>query len=174
MREVEREVERGVEREVEPGVERDVVSDVASAMQATDTDTATDTPNTSDSIATSADAIAIHWARQKIKSLMDEQRTAVDNELHRTRITTLAMNVGLVSAYTSFVAVEERPSRPVNNPWQSTQVASLMPAGNLMEPVMLPAGAAGSDTLRFISLLFASLGGVLLCWAQRLGTRHAT
>jgi Ca-activated chloride channel family protein len=106
----------------------------------------------------SADAIAMHWARQKIDSLMDDQRVAVDAELHRERITRLALDVGLVSAYTSFVAVEEKVSRPASSDWHSAQVANLLPAGSLMQPIMLPSGAAGSDTKAMWSALLALIG----------------
>lgn len=116
----------------------------------------------------SADAIAMHWARQKIDSLMADQRVALDTELHRERITRLALDVGMVSAYTSFVAVEDTVSRPASSDWHSAQVASLMPAGSLMQPITLPSGAAGSDTKAMWSALLALIGLGLL-WLTTCG-----
>ena len=110
----------------------------------------------------------MYWARQKISSLMDEQRVAENTELHRERITRLALDAGVVSAYTSYVAVEEAVSRPANRAWQSTQVTSLMPAGNLMQAIVMPAGAAGGDTLAMWSAVLA-LFGLIMLWLTTYG-----
>ena len=99
---------------------------------------------------------------------MDDQRHSVDTDRHKTQITRLAVDIGLVSAYTSFVAVEDIISRQSHDPWAPVQVASLLPAGSQMQPIMLPAGAAGTDTLRWLSLLLALLAGMCWWFAQRL------
>lgn len=125
-------------------------------------------PPTTDTPGPSTEAIAMYWARQKISSLMDEQRVAENTELHRERITRLALDAGVVSAYTSYVAVEEAVSRPANRAWQSAQVTSLMPAGNLMQAIVMPAGAAGSDTLAMWSAVLA-LFGLIMLWLTTYG-----
>lgn len=107
---------------------------------------------------TVAPALAMHWAREKIATLMDEQRFAIDNDLHKNTITQLALDVGLVSRYTSFVAVDTTPA-PLPKPKQmSVKVINLIPAGNQMMSVAMPQGAAGADTLALLSLLLCVMG----------------
>jgi Ca-activated chloride channel family protein len=124
----------------------------------------------------SAPALAMHWTRSRIGSLTDEQRYAADRQLHKETITQLALSAGLVTPYTSFVAVESEPVRPVNEYLAMHKVANLMPKGNQMamlqvsspmQPVIMPRGAAGADTLAWLSVLLASIGLGLL----RLGRR---
>lgn len=113
-----------------------------------------------------APAVAMHWSRLKIASLMDEQRYAVDTDLHKSSITELALDVGLVSPYTSFVAVDS--TREVFAPANQAiaRVSNLIPAGNQMMSIAMPQGAAGSDTLAAISLLFG-FSGFALCALAR-------
>jgi len=109
----------------------------------------------------------MQWARAKVESLLDEQRDSVDNERHKDAITALAIDVGLVTPYTSFVAFEAEPVRPTLVPGKSVKVASLLPHGNDMRILHLPQGAAGSDLLALLSLLFALCG----CSFLYLGVR---
>ena len=116
-----------------------------------------------------APSIAMHWARAKVASLLDEQRESVDPERHRDAITTLALDVGLITPYTSFVAVEETPSRPDGAVRGDADVANLVPRGNaMMDTVAMPRGAAGIDTLGLVATLAALLGSALLWLARRI------
>ncbi|WP_169727450.1 VIT domain-containing protein [Granulosicoccus antarcticus] len=116
--------------------------------------TATDTDTQKDRVLqASAPAIAMQWTRRKIDTLMDEQRYSADKELNKHLITQLAMKAGLVTDYTSFVAIEEQPIRPIEEQLTQQQVANLIPKGNSMMNIALPQGSAGADTLRWISLL---------------------
>jgi len=115
---------------------------------------------------TIAPALAMHWARQKIASLMDEQRFAIDADLHKPTITQLALDVGLVSRYTSFVAVETTPAVSPTPQQVSANVTNLIPAGNQMMSIVMPQGATGADSLAVISLLLG-LAGVGFCLAGR-------
>lgn len=107
----------------------------------------------------SAPAIAMHWTRRKIDALMDEQRYSADQELNKHAITQLAINAGLVTPYTSFVAVELQPVRPIDELLIPQQVANLIPKGNQMMNISLPQGAAGVDTLTILSFLLG-IGGL--------------
>ena len=124
-------------------------------------------PTSPESDSTQASSLAMQWARAKVESLLDEQRDSVDNERHKDTITALAIDVGLVTPYTSFVAFEAEPVRPTVVPGKSVKVASLIPHGNDMRILHLPQGAAGSDLLALLSFLFA-LGG---CSFLYLGLR---
>ncbi len=105
---------------------------------------------------------AMHWARRKIDTLMDEQRYSADHELNKHAITQLAMNAGLVTPYTSFVATEVQPVRRIDEQLTQHQVANLIPRGNQMMSISMPQGAAGVDTLTVLGLLLGISGLALL------------
>jgi len=69
-------------------------------------------PTSAESGSAQASSVAMQWARAKVENLLDEQRDSVDNERHKDAITALAIDVGLVTPYTSFVAFEAEPVRP--------------------------------------------------------------
>ena len=115
----------------------------------------------------SAPSVAMQWARSKIDSLLDEQRYAVDNEMHKGVITQLALAVGLQTKYTSFVAVEAQPVKPANEKLSLQQVANLIPAGNDMSIIAMPQGAAGTDTLFVLSSLIGALGVAVFGFSRR-------
>ena len=125
-------------------------------------------PNATESGSEQASSLAMAWARAKIENLLDEQRGSVDSERHKDAITALAIDVGLVTPYTSFVAFEAEPVRPTLVPGKSVKVASLVPHGNDMQILHLPQGAAGTDTLAFLSAMFALFGCSLLYMSVRL------
>ena len=108
----------------------------------------------------------MHWAREKIDTLMDEQRFAIDADLHKHTITQLALDVGLVTRYTSFVAVEVTPAAVPAPSQLSAKVTNLIPAGNQMMSITMPQGAAGVDTLAVLSLLLG-IAGVGVCVMAR-------
>ncbi|MFK7861329.1 MAG: VIT domain-containing protein [Granulosicoccus sp.] len=107
-------------------------------------------------------AVKLFWTRLKVASLLDEQRYAKDAHLHKSAITQLALNAQLLTPYTSFVAVNEQPVRPINTSQQSTEVASLVPHGNQMMNLAMPQGSAGVDTLGWLSAFFAMSGFTLI------------
>lgn len=115
----------------------------------------------------SAPSVAMQWARQKISDLEDEQRYSDDSGLHEQTITQLAMQTGLVTRYTSLIAVEERSSRPDSKGMDSRQIANAMPLGNQMMGIDLPQGAAGVDTLLWVSLILGMSGTALLTISRR-------
>ena len=103
----------------------------------------------------------LFWTRLKVASLLDEQRYSADEQLHKQSITQLALDAQLLTPYTSFVAVDETPVRPMDAAMDATEVASLIPHGNKMMDLVMPQGAAGVDTLTWLSLLLAA-GGILM------------
>ncbi|WP_430877790.1 VIT domain-containing protein [Granulosicoccus sp. 3-233] len=120
------------------------------------------------SIPTSAPSVAMHWARQKIAALEDEQRHAADPESNREAITQLAIHTGLVTPYTSLIAVEQTPSRPLTDPLAAASVANRLPHGSLMMGIKLPQGAAGVDTLLWVSLFLCLTGCSLLPLSRKI------
>jgi Ca-activated chloride channel family protein len=73
------------------------------------------------------------WARRQIRELMGQEREKVSPEERRTQVTQVALQHHLVSAYTSLVAVEQKPARPAASPLKGG-----------MLPVNLPQGWDGS------------------------------
>ncbi|MFK8076379.1 MAG: marine proteobacterial sortase target protein [Granulosicoccus sp.] len=110
----------------------------------------------------SAAPVAMHWARQKVSSLLDQQRYSHDQELHKDLITKIGVEVGLVTPYTSFVAVDKTPAVTTPMPTSEHKVANLIPTGNQMMSTYMPQGSAGADTWLWLSLLFGFSGLCLL------------
>ncbi len=83
------------------------------------------------SLATS-EGIAKLWAKSKIDHLMDQKIVGVDEATIKKQVTPLALKYGLMSKYTSFVAVEEKISRPEGESLHQKDVPNLLPEGNTM------------------------------------------
>jgi len=107
--------------------------------------------------ATPAPGIGRVWARARIDSLEDDIRRGGDIERLRPAVVDVALRHGLVSTYTSLVAVDRTPARPRDAGLGSTQVANATPAGSL-------AFAQGSTgwTRELMLALALAVGGVLL------------
>ncbi len=124
-------------------------------------------PNDVASDSDSAPALAMQWTRNKVDSLLAEQRYAADTDMHASVITQLAMDVGLQTKYTSFVAVEAEPVKPSSESMPTQQVANLIPAGNEMLTIAMPQGAAGTDTLLWLSALLSLFCMAIIKLARR-------
>jgi Ca-activated chloride channel family protein len=62
----------------------------------------------------SREGLSIYWARQKIASLMDQERHGQDDSTLRQAVLDVALPHHLVSKYTSLVAVDVTPVRPTD------------------------------------------------------------
>jgi len=104
-----------------------------------------------------------HWAREKIDSLEDEARVK-GREPDKAGITELAVSHGLMSAYTSFVAVDSTPVRNAEAPMESDNLPTLMPAGSQAGMLRYPQTATSAPLLIALGLvgLMFSLAIVLL------------
>ncbi|MCC6965641.1 MAG: marine proteobacterial sortase target protein [Nitrospira sp.] len=60
--------------------------------------------------------LSVYWARQKISSLMDDATKGGSDETTKTSILNVALAHHLVSRYTSLVAVDVTPARPIEPP----------------------------------------------------------
>ena len=110
--------------------------------------------------------IAKLWAKSKIEHLMDQKIVGVDEATIKKQVTPLALKYGLMSKYTSFVAVEEKISRPEEAKLEQKQVANLMPEGNTMmnKPVSYnnsnnsyPSTATNQELYFMLGLIFLLL-----------------
>ncbi|WP_417567109.1 marine proteobacterial sortase target protein [Marinobacter sp.] len=104
-----------------------------------------------------------HWAREKIDSLQDEARVA-GREPDKAAITALALAHGVMSAYTSFVAVDTTPVRTSESPLSSDNLPTLLPAGSQAGMLRYPQTATAAPLLIALGLvgLMFSVAIVLL------------
>lgn len=107
------------------------------------------------------------WAQRTIESLNDQQRTHNNPDFYRSVILGIALEHKLLSRYTSFIATEENPSRPLSSDLVAKTVPNLIPHGNDMLEVAMPRGAAGSDTRILLGFLLALTALSILYISER-------
>lgn len=81
------------------------------------------------SIPSDSDGIASLWANAKITNLMDSQYQGADELQVKPQVIDLALRHQLLTQYTSFVAVEQRPVNPNPDTMELDAVANLLPPG---------------------------------------------
>jgi len=112
--------------------------------------------------ASESSGVAALWARARIGELLNVERRHAEPDEIRAAIVATALSHHLVSKYTSLVAVDKTPVRPVDDPLNTEQVPNLMPYGQSMNAIFgFPATATDAPAMRFMGLMFL-LGGVLL------------
>ncbi len=102
-----------------------------------------------------------HWAREKLDSELDQARSH-GREPDKAGLTVLAVDHGLMSPYTSFVAVDETPARPREETLHKESVPTLLPAGSTAGMLRYPGTATFGP-------LFTALGLVGLMFSGALG-----
>jgi Ca-activated chloride channel family protein len=78
------------------------------------------------------EGLAALWARSKIEALEDARLFGEDPESVRRDVLGLALEFGLLSPYTSLVAVDRTPVRPASQDLAASEVPSLLPAGSAL------------------------------------------
>ena len=73
--------------------------------------------------------VATVWARAKIEAVLDTLHQGADPALVRRSVLAVALPHRLLTAYTSMVAVDLTPSRPVAEPLNERSVATNLPRG---------------------------------------------
>ncbi|WP_188310319.1 marine proteobacterial sortase target protein [Arenimonas fontis] len=104
-----------------------------------------------------APGVARLWARARIDELEDRLRRGGDEGELRPQILDVALRHGLVSRYTSLVAVDRTPARPGGESLGSTRIANATPDGSLA----LAQGSTGWSRELLLALLLG-LGALLL------------
>ena len=74
--------------------------------------------------------IAALWARRKIEFLVDSRVDGVPEDIVRALVLDVALEHGLVSPYTSLVAVDKTPARSAAAAIERRAVANMAPAGH--------------------------------------------
>lgn len=104
------------------------------------------------------------WARRKIASLMDQRARGLSEDQVRPQVVGLALDHHLVSKYTSLVAVDVTPTRPIDEKLRTGAVPTNLPAGWKYEKVFgtLPKGGTASRLHLVTALLAVALGLIVL------------
>jgi Ca-activated chloride channel family protein len=114
----------------------------------------------------SAQGMGAVWAREKVSALMASLRDGAPEAEVRARVIEVATAHRLVTRYTSFVAVDKTPARPVDESLKTAAVPTLLPAGWEYDKVFgeLPQGSTGSRLALALGLTALLLGTALLRW----------
>jgi Ca-activated chloride channel family protein len=102
---------------------------------------------------TSSNGVAKLWARARLEALDDGLRAGADAELTRLESLQVALRFGLVSRYTSLVAVERSIARPSDAALESVRVANAEPA----QRIALAQGSTAARSLFGFAMLLALL-----------------
>ena len=103
------------------------------------------------------------WARRKISALMDRRATGAGEDEVRRQVVDVALAHHLVSRYTSLVAVDVTPTRPMGVGVTTHPVPTNLPAGWRHETVLssMPRGGTGARLHMLIGVLTLLVAVVL-------------
>ena len=111
------------------------------------------------------------WARKKIDSLLDAQRlgrSPGEGQVElREKVIALGIRHQLVTPYTSFLAVDRTPSRPVSARLAADSVATLLPAGSDAGMLRYPQTATLAPLLQALGLLGLVFSAALVLLTRR-------
>lgn len=93
-----------------------------------------------------------YWARQQIDQISDQRIYGASEADIRAEVTPLALAHGLVTPYTSFVAVDQTPVRTQEDKLKAESVPTLLPAGSTPGMLRYPQTATPSTLLILIGL----------------------
>lgn len=106
------------------------------------------------------------WARSKVDFLEDKKTMGEDPVLIREEVLGLALKHQLVTAYSSFVAVEQSISRPDFEALNSEPLANLLPHGQTRRSIPYPQTATTAEISWWLGL-FAAFGMIILRLMRR-------
>jgi len=101
--------------------------------------------------------VASIWARDKIAALLDQKILGKSEQLVREAVLKVALAHSLMSPYTSFVAVEERVSRPAESGLKKAPVPNSRPKGLSPQAFAYPQTATTGPANIFLGGLFLFL-----------------
>ncbi|MFC4259972.1 marine proteobacterial sortase target protein [Marinobacter lacisalsi] len=116
-----------------------------------------------------ASGTGIHrlWARAQIDQLLDQGLSGQIGDDAREQVLALGLTHQLVTPYTSFVATDKTPARPVEENLEQSAVPSLMPAGSAHQRIGYPQTATPAPLLMLSGLLGLTLSGVVALIRRR-------
>lgn len=105
--------------------------------------------------------VASIWARQKIAGLLDERVRGRSAEVVRADVLPIALQHQLLSPYTSFVAVEERDTRPSSETLAKVAAPNTRPRGQAAQGFAYPRTATTGPAKLWLGMLLVFLGTLL-------------
>ena len=118
--------------------------------------------------------VAALWARARIENLMDRERQGAAHAEIRKAVIETALSHNLVSKYTSLVAVDKTPARPLYSKLGKEQVPNLLPYGQSMNAIFgFPATATNAGAYRMNGMLLIAVALSLLLLLPHRRRRHA-
>ena len=97
--------------------------------------------------------LATLWARSKIEALEDSRIFGENPAFIRDAVTEVALEFGLLTPYTSMVAVDRTPSRPPDSNLDSEEIPNLLPAGSAAKASGFSQTATGWVAQLILSLI---------------------
>jgi Ca-activated chloride channel family protein len=119
--------------------------------------------------------VGVLWARNRIESLMDSLHDGADKKEVRQSVIDTALEHHLVSKYTSLVAVDVTPSRPVDKSLKKTAVPNNLPHGMQRSKVFgarMAAGATTAELHMLIGFIVLLLLGAYWGFSKRYSSYH--
>jgi Ca-activated chloride channel family protein len=121
--------------------------------------------------------VGVHalWARERIKSIMASSNTTTQ-EQRREAVLKIALEHRLISPYTSLVAVEQRPARPMDASLHGGDLPVSLPAGWSAQGVFgsLPSTASGAPLYLLLGIGLLSLAWIATHFAPRINGLRCT
>jgi Ca-activated chloride channel family protein len=112
------------------------------------------------------EGIAALWARYRVGDLMDLRASNVDENTIRSQVLPLALQYGLVTRYTSLIAVDRTPVRPVDAALDLHRIANTKPQGSNWPTPELPKTATPAELQMMIGAGLLMLAFVL--WRRKV------
>jgi len=110
-----------------------------------------------------SDSLATLWARGRVEALQDSRLFVdTDPQALRQSIVDVALEFGLLTPYTSLVAVDRTPVRPASAGLSENRVANLLPAGSAMHLSGFSNTASGWQLQLLGAILLLLLSGAML------------
>lgn len=118
-------------------------------------------------------AISTLWARRRIAELETGLLLGADAQALRRQIVDLAIRHRLLTRYTSLVAVDRQPTRPMEASLQSARLPVHLPAGWSANAVFgrLPSTATAAPLWRLVGIAALLAGALLLLTGSRPAPR---
>jgi Ca-activated chloride channel family protein len=108
-----------------------------------------------------SDGVASIWARRKIESLLDRKLEGADEDSIRPAVLEVALAHGMLSAYTSLVAVDQTPELTRYAALRREALGNMLPAGSDMNARYGQLALTATNS-RLLQLMGVLIGGLLL------------
>lgn len=113
------------------------------------------------------------WAQSKVESLEDSRIFGADADYIQAEVTRLGLEFGLLTPYTSMVAVDRTPSRPQNAALNSENIPGLLPAGSTKGTAGFSQTATGWVSQVILSLISFLVATGMLLFSSNSGKRRS-